>query len=384
MSYVLDGVTYYTVRFLNYDEDDLLGTVDVPEGGDATPYAPEPEEFEDMVFIGWSSDITNITYDKTVRPRYHSLYKVTFMNYAGTEALSVQTVEETYDAVPPEPEVISGMTFVEWDADYTNVQSDLTIHPVYEVSGFTVRFLNYAGDDLLSEQYVDKGGDAVPPAPEKITGMIFIGWSAPFREIDSDRTIRPRYRAVPPNPALNFYAANADGSSGDLLKTYKAVNACSTLDHTAGSFRIPGSFLHYDLTRLGWEGADASVTIPVTADLEQAAYLQLDLAQDSGDARNRRQDQSLTVTLRDAAGKEASVQASVGTPTLTWQEGTVESIPVSGREDLLQYSTFTPLGTLRLDTAAFSGVDLGEITQVKLTFDQPSGSIMLREIQSVN
>ena len=42
MSYVLDGVTYYTVRFLNYDEDDLLGTVDVPEGGDATPYAPEP------------------------------------------------------------------------------------------------------------------------------------------------------------------------------------------------------------------------------------------------------------------------------------------------------------------------------------------------------
>ena len=166
--------------------------------------------------------------------------------------------------------------------------------------------------------------------------------------------------------------------------TAEAVNACSTLDHTAGSFRIPGSFLHYDLTRLGWEGADASVTIPVTADLEQAAYLQLDLAQDSGDARNRRQDQSLTVTLRDAAGKEASVQVPAGTPALTWQEGTVESIPVAGREDLLQYSTFTPLGTLRLDTAAFSGVDLGEITQVKLTFDQPSGSIMLREIQSVS
>ena len=238
MSYVLDGVTYYTVRFLNYDEDDLLGTVDVPEGGDATPYAPEPEEFEDMVFIGWSSDITNITYDKTVRPRYHSLYTVTFMNYAGTEALSVQTVEETYDAVPPEPEVISGMTFVEWDADRTNVPSAPTIHPVNEVSGFTVRFLNYAGDDLLSVQYVDKGGDAVPPAPEKITGMIFIGWSAPFREIDSDRTIRPRYRAVPPNPALNFYAANADGSSGDLLKTYKAVNACSIVQKLSGECTV--------------------------------------------------------------------------------------------------------------------------------------------------
>ncbi len=90
------------------------------------------------------------------------------------------------------------------------------------------------------------------------------------------------------------------------------------------------------------------------------------------------------MALRDAAGKEASVEVKAGESALTWQEGTVESIPVSGREDLLQYSTFTPLGTLRLDTAAFSGVDLGEITQVKLTFDQPSGSIMLRGIQSVN
>ena len=162
----------------------------------------------------------------------------------------------------------------------------------------------------------------------------------------------------------------------------EAVNACSTLDHTAGSFRIPGSFLQYDLTRLSWDRSGASVTIPVLADLEQATYLQMDLAQDSGDARNHQQDQSLTVTLRDAGGQEASVQVKAGTPALTWQEGTVETIPVAGQEDLLQYSTFTPLGTLRLDTAAFSGVDLGQITQVTLTFDQPSGSIMLREIQT--
>lgn len=162
----------------------------------------------------------------------------------------------------------------------------------------------------------------------------------------------------------------------------EAVNACSTLDHTAGSFRIPGSFLQYDLTRLSWDRSGASVTIPVLVDLEQATYLQMDLAQDSGDARNHQQDQSLTVTLRDAGGQEASVQVKAGTPALTWQEGTVETIPVAGQEDLLQYSTFTPLGTLRLDTAAFSGVDLGQITQVTLTFDQPSGSIMLREIQT--
>lgn len=182
-----------------------------------------------------------------------------------------------------------------------------------------------------------------------------------------------------------LYQAAEDSAAG--LQTdhaaAEAVNACSTLDHTAGSFRIPGSFLHYDLTRLSWDSAGASVTIPVSANLKQASYLQLDLAQDSGDARNRRQDQSLTVTMQDAAGRKASVQVKAGTPALTWQEGEVETIPVAGQEDLLQYSTFTPLGTVRLDLDAFSGVNLEQITQVTLTFDQPSGSIMLREIQSV-
>ena len=165
-------------------------------------------------------------------------------------------------------------------------------------------------------------------------------------------------------------------ASGDSVKALEtsgvaaeAENACSTLDHTAEAFRIPGSFLRYDLTRLSWDSAAASVRIPVSADLRQAVYLQMDLAQDSGDQRNRRTDQSLTVTLRDAGGREASVKAEAGTPALAWQEGTVERIPVAGREDLLQYSTFTPLGTLRLDTAAFSGVDLGRITQITLTFD---------------
>ena len=178
----------------------------------------------------------------------------------------------------------------------------------------------------------------------------------------------------------------AEDSAEDLQTSgvmAEAVNACSTLDHTAGAFRIPGSFLHYDLTRLSWEKAGASMTVPVSANLSRAAYLQLDLAQDSSDERNRRQDQSLTVTLRDARGQEASVQVAAGTPALTWQEGKVASILLIGQEVLLQYSTFTPLGTVRLDPAAFKGVDLERVTQVTLSFDQPSGSIMLREIQSV-
>lgn len=182
-----------------------------------------------------------------------------------------------------------------------------------------------------------------------------------------------------------LYRAAVD--SVENLKTADAVaesvNACSTLDHTAGSFRIPGSFMQYDLTRIRWEKAGSTVTVPVSADLRQASYLQMDLAQDSGDERNRQQDQSMSVTLRDAKGREASMKIAAGTPALTWQEGTVESIPVTGEDSFLQYSTFTPLGSVRLNPEDFNGVDLGQITQIVLTFDQPSGSIMLREVQLV-
>lgn len=238
MSYILDGVTYYTVRFLNYDGDDLLAKVDVPEGGDATPLAPEPEQFDHMVFIGWNRDITHIVNDKTVRPLYHNIYTVVFMNFADTEPLSTQDVEQTKDAVPPEPETIKGHTFLRWDTDYTNVQSDLTVRPIYEVTGFEVRFLNHDKTDVVSVQYVEKGEDAVPPTPERVGGEIFIGWSSSFRKVDSDRTIYPVYREIPPNPALNFYDTNADGTSGELLISYSAVNACSIVQKLSGECTI--------------------------------------------------------------------------------------------------------------------------------------------------
>ena len=48
MSNTIDGVVYYTVRFLNYAGTDVRGTCDVEAGGDATALAPVPEEIEGM------------------------------------------------------------------------------------------------------------------------------------------------------------------------------------------------------------------------------------------------------------------------------------------------------------------------------------------------
>gem|GEM_PF-2453840 len=58
-------------------------------------------------------------------------YTVTFYDNEGN-ILSQQEVEEGADAVAPEAPEVEGYTFVGWDADYTNVQADLDIYPIYE------------------------------------------------------------------------------------------------------------------------------------------------------------------------------------------------------------------------------------------------------------
>lgn len=164
----------------------------------------------------------------------------------------------------------------------------------------------------------------------------------------------------------------------------ECVNACSTLDNTAGSFRLPGSFLQYELLRICWRSGQASARIAVDADLSEYTWLQLDIAQDSSDPLNGESDQSLTVTLTDGDGSSASVDVPAGTPALQWQAGELLEIPAWDDPESVEYSysTFTPLGSLRLPLDSFGEVDLSDIVSVELSFSGQSGSIMLREIQA--
>ena len=81
MSEIIDGVTYYTVRFLNYAATDLLGTASVASGGDATALAPKPETIEGKTFTGWNVDITHVVEDMTVRPVYEDCLTVNFYGF---------------------------------------------------------------------------------------------------------------------------------------------------------------------------------------------------------------------------------------------------------------------------------------------------------------
>ena len=59
-------------------------------------------------------------------------YVVVFYNLDG-EIIKVQEVEEGTDAIAPEPPKVDGYLFKGWDKNFNQVNSDLEIHPIYEI-----------------------------------------------------------------------------------------------------------------------------------------------------------------------------------------------------------------------------------------------------------
>ncbi|MCL2632207.1 MAG: InlB B-repeat-containing protein, partial [Coriobacteriia bacterium] len=122
-------------------------------------------------------------------------YTVTFVDWDGT-VLSTQTVAPGADATAPTAPTREGYIFTGWDIAFTNVQSDLTVTALYEAEPeeetFTVIFLDN-DDNVISEQTVPRGGNAVEPEIPVLEGQEFIGWDTDFTNVQSDLTVRPLY-----------------------------------------------------------------------------------------------------------------------------------------------------------------------------------------------
>ena len=229
----------YTVRFLNYAGDDLLGVVTCEAGADITDQAPTPEVFEGKTFTGWNVPITNIQEDMTVRPTYKTTtYTVIFYKADNETALSTQTVEYGKAAIAPTPQSVIGKDFEKWDKDYSNVKSDLDVYPVYVDQTFTVRFFDKDGESVLSTQTVIYGNSAIAPAPVVYVRAIFLKWDKSYSCVISNLNVYPIYRDVPIHPLLSFYKKNDDETSGTLIKSYRGVNSCSITQKLDGECTI--------------------------------------------------------------------------------------------------------------------------------------------------
>jgi len=189
------GPEVFLVRFLNFAGDDLLGTVLAEYGEDITSRAPTPESFTGKVFNGWTQPITYITEAITVKATYTDrTCTVRFLNYAGDDLLGTAVVTYGGDATSqaPTPEVITGKTFSGWNADITHVTEDMTVRPTYDETVYTVVFTKYGGGEA-SVQHIAHGHSATAPTPLLVEGHHFVRWDKDFSHVTSDLTVNPIY-----------------------------------------------------------------------------------------------------------------------------------------------------------------------------------------------
>ena len=128
---------FFTITFVNEDGT-VLQTGQVREGEmpaytGATPTKAASEEYT-YTFVGWTPELVPVTTDATYTATYSANmipeFTVNFMDWDGT-SLKTEKVRQGKSATAPADPVREGYTFIGWDKDFSNVQSDLTVTAQY-------------------------------------------------------------------------------------------------------------------------------------------------------------------------------------------------------------------------------------------------------------
>ena len=103
------------------------------------------------------------------------VFTVTFLDW-NEDVYKTQLVEKGKDADEYSYRHRDGYNFIGWDKETTNVQSDITLTPLYEKLKFSVHFYDWNGVQIDGTQWIEYGESAVaPPDPER-EGYAFTGW----------------------------------------------------------------------------------------------------------------------------------------------------------------------------------------------------------------
>ena len=164
-----------------------------------------------------------------------------------------------------------------------------------------------------------------------------------------------------------FYSANSLPGSEPCRRNYVTIPGQPS--HAVVSWEKPGAALRFALP----EGA---------GDLSGYAALSLRAAVDPASPLNAAgSPQAISVQLTDRADKRATVKTRPGEPALGFPPGMMQDDPSMATG---YFTGIVPLTTIRLALSDFAGVDLANVGEIALLFDQrPSGSLFVGDLEWV-
>jgi uncharacterized repeat protein (TIGR02543 family) len=157
-------------------------------------------------------NIKNYTYDKPDDKYYaywynpnnsFSVYYFDDENF--TNRLMKETVKAGGKSIPPDAPIKPGYIFTHWeDPNSPSMRPDYIVRtstfvPKYvKEEYFKVTFMDWDGK-VISDQNIQIGSNAIPPADPVREGHTFLGWDKPYINIQNDVIITAQYKAN------NFY-----------------------------------------------------------------------------------------------------------------------------------------------------------------------------------
>ncbi len=180
----------YEIKFLGM-KDEVLH-VQILNKGDRIIYPDDPIAIEGFFFIGWDKDIFIAQKNEIIKAVYEKYkYTVTFYDHQNN-IIEEQIVEYGEDAIAPEPPKVEDKIFVKWSKDFSNVTDDLSVKAYYEREYFNVQFLNSYGE-VIDTQKVRNGESAIAPNAPEMAYFKFKSWDKDFTNVKKDLTISPQY-----------------------------------------------------------------------------------------------------------------------------------------------------------------------------------------------
>lgn len=182
----------FTVKFVDYNQNVLNEqTVNYSESALA-PQEPSRVGYE---FIGWDKSFDSVFEDLTITAQYSALSYVATL-YDGVEYVGEITAEYGQSFAAPTTPIKDGYSFDGWYSDsalttkydFTNIATaDISIYAKFdeiELEIFTVKF--YVDDQVISEQEIYSGKDAVAPGVPTKAGHTFSAWDGDFTNVSAD------------------------------------------------------------------------------------------------------------------------------------------------------------------------------------------------------
>ena len=193
--------------------------------GESYKNLPTPVR-EGYTFLGWFEDVNKtilVTNDSIVDPEVLILYAkwqiieytVRFLDYDGSE-LKTEQVPHGSAATPPSNPSRVGYTFSKWDKEFNNIVSNLDIKAIYTINSYTLTFDPNGGEVTPTSKkvvYNEKYGAL--PTPTK-ANKEFLGW---FTQQTDGTQVNENTLMIANNVTIYAHWADIQGTINFTLKS---------------------------------------------------------------------------------------------------------------------------------------------------------------------